>query len=377
MAMVNYSQSAENKRAKLKEIADKLEQGAKDIFKSDLYREYLKTMASFHTYSYRNSLLIFLQNPDATYVAGFNRWKELGRTVGRGQKGLEILAPAPYKKWVEVTHDEQGNPLSEPQKKQITVPAFKVAYVFDVSQTHGKELPTLAKRLTGDVPEFNVLFAALQKASPFPISFETIDRESCNGYCNFAEQRIAIREGLSQQQVIKTAIHEIAHALMHADRENKPDRQTAEVQAESVAFIVSDYFGIDTSDYSFGYVAGWSSGKELKELGDSMNDIQQQAHTLIGGIEQQLELVKEQSRSVPSKPPMGALSQMIWDRFMENEPAQEQPSIPFEERLPKEPQHAYKSVLDEKIALVKEKVALQGEPSFVPRSRNYNYDLER
>lgn len=251
-----------------------------------------------------------------------------------------------------------------------------MAYVFDVSQTHGKELPKLAKRLTGDVPEYKILMAAFEKVSPYPIAFEAIERESCNGYCDYGRQRIAIREGLSQQQTIKTAIHELAHAVMHSG-ENDLDRQTKEVQAESVAFIVSDYLGVDTSDYSFGYIAGWSSGKELKELGESMDVIQKQAAKLIGDLEQQLELVKENIRNEPGKLPMGEMSKLIWDKFMEDEPALEQQTpAPLEDRPPTEPKQVYKSVLDEKIAMAKASLALQ-EMSREPRSRSYDYEMER
>ena len=271
---------------KVKAITDQLKEGVQDVFSSGRYAEYLRTLSRFHRYSFRNSLLIYLQNPDATRVAGFNAWKTLGRNINKGEKGLQILAPSPYKITIDATHDENGNLLPEPVKKQVQRMAFKVTYVFDISQTSGKELPELAHRLTGDVGEYERLMAALQKISPYPISFEPIEG-SANGYCSYQKQRIVIREDVSQEQAIKTTVHEIAHALLHKP-DIERDSQAFDVQAESVAYIVCQHFGIDSSQYSFGYVAGWSGSVQLEVLEQSLTVIQNGAAQIIESTEIEL-----------------------------------------------------------------------------------------
>lgn len=274
---------------KVKALTDQLKEGVQEVFSSGKYTEYLSTLSRFHRYSFRNSMLIYLQNPDATRVAGFNAWKTLERSVNKGAKGLQILAPSPYKVTVEATHDENGNPLPEPVKKEVQRMAFKVTYVFDISQTSGKELPELAHRLTGQVGEYDRLLAALQKVSPYPIAFEPIARASVNGYCDYKAQRIVIREGISQEQALKTAVHEIAHALLHSSKTGpERDRQAFEVQAESVAYVVCQHFGIDSSQYSFGYVAGWSGSVELEVLEQSLTVIQNGALQIIDSTEFEL-----------------------------------------------------------------------------------------
>lgn len=294
--------SGKTQKEKVKEITDKLEQGIKDLFDSDRYKEYLSAMSKFHNYSFRNTILILMQKPDASYIAGFNAWKDkFKRDVRKGEKGIKILAPAPYKREVEETvFDKSGNPVlnadgsKKTATKTVTVPAFKVTTVFDLSQTDGKELPTLTKQLTGNIEEYENFFKALKKISPVPIELENIDG-SANGYYHLTEKRIAVRNDLSEMQTIKTAIHEIAHAKLHAlpetdekDNADIPDNRTREVQAESVAYTVCQHFGIDTSDYSFGYVAGWSSGKETAELKKSLEIIRATADGMITDITEKI-----------------------------------------------------------------------------------------
>ncbi len=274
---------------RVKALTEQLKAGVQDIFSSGKYAEYLGTLSRFHRYSYRNSMLIYLQNPDATRVAGFNSWKTLGRSVNKGEKGLQILAPSPYKVTVEETKDEYGNPLSEPQKKEVQRMAFKVTHVFDISQTSGKELPALAHRLTGQVGEYDRLMSVLRKVSPYPIAFEEISRASVNGYCDYEAKRIVIRESVSQEQAVKTAVHEMAHALLHSSKTGEErDRQAFEVQAESVAYVVCQHFGIDSSQYSFGYVAGWSGSIQMEVLEQSLTVIQTGALRIIDSTEMEL-----------------------------------------------------------------------------------------
>ena len=286
---------------KLKEITDRLEQGITELFDSERYKEYLKVMSKFHNYSFRNTVLIAMQKPDASLLAGFSAWKNnFERNVMKGQKGIKIIAPSPYKIKQEMQkidpHTQKpiigkdGKPVTE--EKEITIPAYKVVSVFDVSQTEGKELPDIAvDELTGDVDRYKDFFAALEKTSPVPIAFENIEGGS-HGYYHLEDKRIAINEGMSELQTLKTAIHEIAHAKLHdvdlnapLEEQNRVDRRSREVQAESVAYTVCQHFGLDTSDYSFGYVAGWSSGKEMTELKASLETIQATAKELITEIE--------------------------------------------------------------------------------------------
>lgn len=294
--------TSEKPAEKLKEITDRLEQGIAELFDSERYKEYLKVMSKFHNYSFRNTVLIAMQKPDASLVAGFSAWKNnFERNVMKGQKGIKIIAPSPYKIKQEMQkidpHTQKpiigkdGKPVTE--EKEITIPAYKVVSVFDVSQTEGKELPDIAvDELTGDVDRYKDFFAALEKTSPVPIAFENIEGGS-HGYYHLEDKRIAINEGMSELQTLKTAIHEIAHAKLHDIDLNAPkdeqqphiDRRTREVQAESVAYAVCQHYGLDTSDYSFGYIAGWSSGKELAELKGSLETIRSTAASLIDTID--------------------------------------------------------------------------------------------
>ena len=311
--------TSEKPADKLKEITDRLEQGIKELFDCDRYKEYLRVMSKFHNYSFNNTLLIAMQKPDASLVAGFQSWKNnFKRNVVKGEKGIKILAPSPFKIKQEMEKIDpatqkpvigaDGKPVKE--EKEITIPAFKVVSVFDVSQTEGKELPDIAvDMLTGDVECFKDVFAALEKTSPVPIGFEKIEGNS-HGYYHLEEKRIAIDEGMSELQTIKTAIHEIAHAKLHdidpnapkEEQAGRPDRRTREVQAESVAYAVCQHYGLDTSDYSFGYVAGWSSGRELDELKSSLETIRSTAAEIINSIDEHLqEIQKERDKEQAQK----------------------------------------------------------------------------
>ena len=318
--------TADNPADKMKEITDRLEQGIMGVFESERYAEYLRTMSKFHNYSLNNTLLIAMQG--GNLVKGYRQWeKEFDRHVKPGEKAIKILAPAPYKVKKErekIDPDTKmpvigadGKPVMETQ--EITIPAYKVVSVFDVSQTEGKELPNLSvSELTGDVEQYRDFFAALERTSPFAIAFETLDG-GAKGRCYYEETRIAIHEGMSELQNIKTAIHEISHATMHdtaPDDPTRPDRRTREVQAESVAYAVCQHYGLDTSDYSFGYVAGWSSGKELSELKGSLETIRSTAAKLIETIDGHFAEIQQEKAAVQEQE-----AQPI---TLEPQPAQEQ-----------------------------------------------------
>lgn len=296
---------AENntEKQRVQELTDKLEQGLQDLFNSDSYRNYLSTMSKFHNYSFNNTLLIAMQKPDATLVAGYKAWqKNFERHVNKGEKAIRILAPAPYKikeerdKIDPVTQelllDKDGNPKKE--EVEITIPAFRAVSVFDVSQTDGKPIPELAaKELLSDVEGYQDMIRAVETISPVPIELEEIAGDS-KGYYDREAKRIAVQENMSESQTLKTMIHEVAHSKLHSkeveqDEQMRKDRNTKEVEAESVAYTVCQHFGIDTSDYSFGYIAGWSSGRDTKELRSSMDTIRRTASELIIGIEEQLQ----------------------------------------------------------------------------------------
>ena len=306
---------AENKNAQqVREITDKLEQGIKKLFESERFKEYLRTMSKFYNYSFNNTLLIAMQKPEATYVAGYTSWqRNFDRQVMKGEKGIKILAPAPYKTQEE---REKIDPVTQKpvigadgkavtETVEVLRPAFKVVSVFDVSQTDGKELPDIiVDELKGTVENYEAFFDALKQESPVPISFEDIPG-GAKGFFSPVESRIAIQEGMSEIQTVKTAIHEIAHAKLHAVKpdekaapEDKKDRHTKEVEAESVAYTVCQRYGIETSDYSFGYIAGWSSGKETKELKSSLDTIRKTAAEMIEGIDAKLKvLLAEKAQS--------------------------------------------------------------------------------
>lgn len=290
-------------KQRVQELTDKLEQGLQDLFNSDSYRNYLSTMSKFHNYSFNNTLLIAMQKPDATLVAGYKAWqKNFERHVNKGEKAIRILAPAPYKikeerdKIDPVTQelllDKDGNPQKE--EVEVTIPAFRAVSVFDLSQTDGKPIPELAAHeLLSDVEGYQDMIRAVEAISPVPIELEEIAGES-KGYYDREAKRIAVQENMSESQTLKTMIHEVAHSKLHSkeveqDEQMKKDRNTKEVEAESIAYTVCQHFGIDTSDYSFGYIAGWSSGRDTKELRSSMDTIRRTASELITGIEEQLQ----------------------------------------------------------------------------------------
>ena len=294
---------SKTEKQKVQEITEKLEQGIKELFESEKYKTYLNTMSKFHNYSFNNTMLIAMQKPDATLVAGFKAWqKNFDRHVKKGEKGIRILAPAPYKikeerdKIDPVTQelllDKDGNPQKE--EVEITIPAFRAVSVFDLSQTDGKPIPELtAKELLSDVEGYQDMIRAVEAISPVPIELEEIAGDS-KGYYDREAKRIAVQENMSESQTLKTMIHEVAHSKLHSkeveqDEQMRKDRNTKEVEAESVAYTVCQHFGIDTSDYSFGYIAGWSSGRDTKELRSSMDTIRKTASELITGIEEQLQ----------------------------------------------------------------------------------------
>ena len=309
-------QEKKTNQERIKEITESIEAGIRELFESGTYQSYLTTMSRFHKYSVNNTVLIHIQKPDATFVAGFNAWKnKFGRHVKKGEKGIQILAPAAVQKKVQETvldpdtHapllDADGNVVTE-EKTVISVPHFKPVTVFDVSQTEGKPLPALAQPLTGDVEHYEAFVEALRRSSPVPIAFEQM-APTTDGYFSASDQRIAIRPGMSEVQTVTAMVHEIGHSRLHdydklraealAAGGKEPvikDRRTEEVEAESVAYSVCQYYGIETAENSFGYIAAWSKGKELKELKASLNTINKTASDLITDIDRNLtEILRE------------------------------------------------------------------------------------
>ena len=303
---------ANNPRDRLKEITDKLENGVQGIFESDQYKRCLDTFSKFHNYSLRNCLLIAMQKPDATHIGGFTFWRdEMKRPVMKYEKGIKIIAPAPFKTKKTVDKlDTKGKPIigadgkRVKEEQEITVPSFKVISVYDVSQTDGEPLPTLGvDELTGSVEQYKEFFAAIEKVSPVPVDFEKI-KTGAKGYFHLEEKRIAINEGMSDVQNLKTLIHEIAHARIHdidknAPKEEQPTRRTREVEAESIAYTVCQHYGLDTSDYSFGYIASWSGGKELDVLKSSLDTIRKEADAIIKEVDKHFaELTQDMTQTV-------------------------------------------------------------------------------
>lgn len=297
----NIELKAEKPNEKVKEITEHLVQGIQEFMNSEKYKKYLNVMAKFHNYSFNNTMLIAMQKPDATCIAGFSSWKnQFGRHVKKGEKAIKIIAPSAYKTKKEIEKidpetqkpiiGKNGKPMTEEQ--EITIPAFRVVSVFDVSQTEGKEMPNIAvDTLKGNVKHYRDFFDALEKTAPVPVSFEKIQGD-VHGYYHLKDKRIVIQEGMSELQTLKTAIHEIAYAKLHdidftisQNQQNHPDRQTREVEAESIAYTVCQHYRLDTSDYSFGYIAGWSSGRELAELKSSLEIIRSTAAEIINTID--------------------------------------------------------------------------------------------
>ena len=310
---------------RLKEITDNIEQSIKELFESDKYMQYLRTMSRFHNYSLNNTLLISMQKPDATHVAGFNKWRDqFSRNVKKGEKGIKIIAPTPYKikKEMEKLDPVTQAPMLSTDGKVITeevevkIPLYRVVSVFDVAQTEGKPLPELAGNLTGDVKQYELFMEALSRSTPIPISFEKMDTDT-DGYFSSQNQKIAIREGMSEVQTVSALIHEIAHSKLHdrtkqqaeaaqlsknAEPPEPKDRRTEEVEAESISFTVCQYYGIQTGENSFGYIAAWSKDKELPALRASLETINKTASGLIEDIDRNLsEIIKEKGIDITPK----------------------------------------------------------------------------
>ena len=310
---VKFMADKTTNRERLQEITAGIEQGIKELFESEKYMRYLSVMSKFHRYSVNNTMLIYMQRPDATLVAGFNKWKnQFERHVKKGEHGITIIAPTPYKKKIEEmkrdpdTHapilDADGKAVME--EKEIEIPMFRPVKVFDVSQTDGKPLPELASSLSGTVPHYEAFLEAVRRSAPVPIEFEPM-AANMDGYFSSDQQRIAIREGMSEVQTVSAAVHEIAHSKLHnyakaqeeaaraGDKEppKKKDRNTEEVEAESISYAVCQYYGIQTGENSFGYIANWSQGKELPELRASLETINKAAGELIADIDRHYKVI--------------------------------------------------------------------------------------
>lgn len=303
------TQETEGKKTnkqRLKDITDSIENGIKELFDSDKYKQYLQTMSRFHRYSVNNQMLIYMQNPNATLVAGYNKWHDqFGRNVKKGEKGIKIIAPTPFKKKVEETKldpdtklpilDDNGKPVTE--EKEVQIPMFRVVSVFDVSQTAGKTIPQLASDLSGNVQNYDAFMEAIKRSSAVPIEFKPIGK-NMDGYFSLEEQKIVIREGMSEVQTVSALLHELAHSKLHnpnsiesvqsneqTEENAKISRNTEEVQAESISFAVCAYYGIKTDENSFGYIASWSKDKELPELKDSLAVINKTSNEMINDID--------------------------------------------------------------------------------------------
>ena len=297
----------EKKSSKTDEILRQLEDGVLNLFESDTYKRYLDTMSKFHSYSVNNCILISQQKPDSTYVAGYHKWIELNRHVMAGEKGITIIAPAPYKKTVEVNvtddkgvqiRDSDGNPITD--KQEITVYSFRTATVFDISQTQGEPLPDLISELKDPVDRYDDLLQIITDLCPVPVKFDNID-SGANGYYSPVNQEIVIKRGMPEEQSLKTLVHECAHArLGHGGKDDHSDRRTHEVQAESVAYCVCKAIGLDTSDYSFGYIAGYSSGKDQKELKASLQIIRDVSDKMITEFQVRWSLLMDSRAQVTS-----------------------------------------------------------------------------
>ena len=288
-----------NPREQVKQLTEQLEKGIKDLYTSDKYKEVLLCMSKFHHYSYRNVLLIKLQDPNASRVAGFNTWKnDFERSVMKGETAIKILAPNPYKRMIEYKKldpatlnpilDKNGKTVMEKREEKMMM--YKVVSVFDVSQTKGKELPSLVTPLTKDVKNYKQFMKALHTVSTVPIIYQDLTG-GANGHYDFVDKEIVVKDGMSESATASTTVHEMAHSILH-DRnttklsdEDLQNRGKYEVEAESVSFVVCNYFGIKTDEKSFGYVTGWSEGKELQELKESLDVIQKTSSELIKKIE--------------------------------------------------------------------------------------------
>ena len=328
-----YMAEKQSSRDRLKEITASIEDGIKELFQSESYAQYLQTMSRFHHYSVNNQVLIHMQKPDATLVAGFNKWKnQFGRNVIKGEHGIKIIAPTPFKKKIEQEKldpdtqlpmlDADGKIITE--EKTIQIPMYKPVTVFDVSQTEGRPLPQLAHDLSGNVANYDVFMEALRRSSPVPISIEVMGG-GMDGYFDLEHQDIAIRKGMSEVQTVSAVIHEMAHALLHnrtKDTEEKTpelSRSTEEVQAESISYAVCAYYGIATGDNSFGYIASWSKDKTLPELRESLEVISKTADGLINDIDRHYaEILKEREAELIAAEPAMAMERLyaVDDRYL-------------------------------------------------------------
>ena len=296
-------------KERLKDITDSIERGIQDLFQSDKYAAYLRTMSRFHRYSVNNTMLIYMQKPDATLVAGFHKWRDqFGRNVKKGEKGIKIIAPTPYKKKIEQEKrdPDTGLPMLDAdgraivEEKEIKIPMYKPVMVFDVSQTEGNPLPQLASDLSGNVRNYAVFMEALRRSAPVPIEIIPI-RDGTDGYFSLDNQKISIRAGMSEVQTVSAVVHEIAHSKLHNDKQG--DRNTEEVEAESISYAVCAYYGIATGENSFGYIASWSKDKELKELRASLETINRTSSELIGDIDRHYaEILREREAELAVEP---------------------------------------------------------------------------
>lgn len=291
---------------KIKELSEKIAAGVKQTFESGNYKKYLKSVSLFHNYSPRNTLLIFMQRRNATHVAGYETWKNQGRFVKRDEKGIAIIAPSTSTVKVHrPVCDDEGNEIQTPGGQAVTEQVketrvkFSVQYVYDVSQTDGEPLPEICKELQGNVDDYEKIFTAIKKSSPYKIEFEQI-KTGAKGYCQHHDERIAIKLGMSDEQIIKTVIHEFAHATLHKGA--KKSRDQKEVEAESIAYIVSGFFGVDTSGYSFDYIADWSRDLQIDQLQQILENIQTSANQVIHRLQDEMKLLeKDQSRQCSQK----------------------------------------------------------------------------
>ena len=276
---------AQSQSEKLKQTLDKLESGVMEFFTSDKYISYLQVMSKFHTYSANNQVLIAMQMPEATIVAGYNSWmRNFDRHVKRGEKSITILAPMKVKIKIDTDRRDADGKIIQEERETIK---FRPVPVFDVSQTEGKPLPQIISELTGDVSRYEQLLNAARQAAPYPIEIGAVEG-SAKGWCNYAQEKIVIKEGMSEAQTLKTAFHETAHARIHGGDTDK-SREQKEVEAESIAYVVCSHFGLDTSDYTFGYVATWAGRQDINLLKQSMQTISQTAKAIITDVERAME----------------------------------------------------------------------------------------
>lgn len=308
MKSENKNSEKKDRQQVLKEITKQLEKSIHEFMDGEKYKHFLTQMAKFHSYSLNNQILIAMQRPDATLCASYAGWKKQERQVKKGETGIKIICPAPYKKEKikDVIDPKTGKPelLADGSVKReivsIVIPHYKIGYTFDVSQTEGKPLPEISHQLTGELTDSQKeLKEALLQVCPVPVSFQPIEG-SANGFYSLDKKEITVDSNISEKQSLKTLIHEMSHAILHnTDIPDAPkDSSTREVQAESIAYVVCEYFGIDTSDYSFGYIAGWSSGKDTQELKKSLETISNTANNIISETEKTLTQMKESKQTI-------------------------------------------------------------------------------